>query len=49
MIADSLKLVFGLRLTHLKNAKDLENVHIKGIGNNSGIKYNMIKSCVIKI
>lgn len=44
MIADSLELVFSLRLAHLKNAKDLENVHIKGIGNKSGIKYNMIKS-----
>lgn len=39
--------MFSLELTHLKNAKNLENVHIEGINNKSGIKYNYDKKLVL--
>lgn len=39
--------MFSVELTHLKNAKNLENVHIKGIDNKSGIKCNYDKKSVL--
>lgn len=49
MITADLELVFSLWLAHLKNSKNLKNVHIKGIDNESAIKYNYDKLGVIKI